>query len=138
LDAKIEQMMQDIVGAFDGINTALTGINAKLHKVLKGQMGENGVLLRSLQFNTQRELEKLVKRVDMITESGPTALHRISSGIYIDSHEYLYNVHPQNCPQYPSYQLLYNHQPYPPYHPYPPSYPHPSYTYPIPPPGSRP
>lgn len=143
LDAKMEQMAQRIAGAIGGINaaisetkTAIVGINAKLDELSKGQMGENGVSLKSLQYNTQKELEKLEKRVNAITESGPTALRRISPGADVGSHEYPYNVHPQNRPPYHSQQIPY-HQPYPPYQPYPPSYPHPSYTHPGPPPGPR-
>ncbi|KAG0371528.1 hypothetical protein BGX24_001543, partial [Mortierella sp. AD032] len=98
LDAKMEQMAQKIAGAISGMNTAIketntavVAINARLDELSKGQMGENGVSLKSLQYSTQKELEKLEKRVNSMTEYGPTASRRISPGADIGSHEYPYN-----------------------------------------------
>ncbi|KAG9062164.1 hypothetical protein KI688_006496 [Linnemannia hyalina] len=91
MDAKLEQMAKKFAGT-------ISGINARLDELSKGLMGENGVSLRSLQYSTQKDLEKLEKKVDAIMECCLTSSRRISPGSDVGSHEYRYNFRPQYRP----------------------------------------
>ncbi|KAF9543658.1 hypothetical protein EC957_000590 [Mortierella hygrophila] len=82
LEAKLEQMAKKFAGA-------ISGINGRLDEVSKGLIGENGVSLMSQQYGTQKDLERLEKKLDAFMEFVTPALRRISPGADVGSHDHI-------------------------------------------------